>query len=278
MERDELCSCREPFSACGFWGEVGRRAFGGWTAADAERVRVLGRRVGRQRDVPLLAVPRLPAGLAQAAEEYSSYFRRVYAAAHALTGGLVLDSSKHPSLAFALARDGLLDLRVLHIVRDSRGVAFSNRRWVRRPEVPGETSYMPRPGAGGSALTWLAHNAMFEGLAKQGVPLLRLRYEDLLRDPAGSLAGVREFAGLGPAGEAAPRPRDDRAARTVHSVAGNPLRFSETPLRLRVDDAWRREMPPSERRLVWALTAPLALAYGYRSAAGEEPAPAGSLR
>ena len=30
---DELCGCGEPFSRCGFWTEVGRRAFGGWRAS-----------------------------------------------------------------------------------------------------------------------------------------------------------------------------------------------------------------------------------------------------
>jgi hypothetical protein len=41
------------------------------------------------------------------------------------------------------------------------------------------------------------------------------------------------------------------------------MRMSSGPVALRRDDAWRTGLSPWDRRLTMALTAPLALGYGY---------------
>ena len=48
-----------------------------------------------------------------------------------------------------------------------------------------------------------------------------------------------------------------------HTAEGNPMRFVSGELELRADDAWRRQMPSRDRRVVTALTLPLLAAYGY---------------
>ena len=48
-----------------------------------------------------------------------------------------------------------------------------------------------------------------------------------------------------------------------HTVDGNPMRMSNGPVALRRDDAWRTGLSRTDRRLTIALTAPLALTYGY---------------
>ncbi len=34
VEENMACSCGKAFRSCGFWGEVGERAFGGWQTID----------------------------------------------------------------------------------------------------------------------------------------------------------------------------------------------------------------------------------------------------
>jgi hypothetical protein len=46
-------------------------------------------------------------------------------------------------------------------------------------------------------------------------------------------------------------------------VAGNPMRFHQGALTLRLDDAWKHEMPPGRRASVTVLTWPLLRQYGY---------------
>jgi hypothetical protein len=121
---------------------------------------------------------------------------------------------------------------------------------------------MTRYAPGRAALLWNAHNAAFGLLRRIGIPVYRLRYEELLADPVRVTRELAEFAGLD-AG-----PLDYFGDGTVrlgasHSAAGNPMRFATGDLPLRQDDAWRAALPPRQRRLVGLLTAPLLTAYGY---------------
>jgi hypothetical protein len=48
-----------------------------------------------------------------------------------------------------------------------------------------------------------------------------------------------------------------------HTVAGNPMRFHQGPLALRLDEAWKSKLPERDQRIVAAVTTPLRLRYGY---------------
>jgi UDP-N-acetylglucosamine transferase subunit ALG13 len=261
---DERCGCGEPFSACEVWRRVGKSAYGGWDAVDASAVEALRASVDRLRLVPRLLAPGTSPSFRRRVDSLVRVLDRFYAAAQEVSGASVLvDSSKHASYAFVL-RHVAVDLRVVHVVRDSRGVAHSWSKRVLKPEAVGEEAYMPTYSAAESSLWWALNNVLFDVLARVGVPVLRLRYEDLLHDPRGSVRRIVEFAGLDPEDEALAH-LGDRSVELVtdHTVAGNPMRFTTGRLELRVDEAWRAALPPRHRRTVTALTAPLLLRYGY---------------
>ena len=99
---DERCGCGA-VSSCPFWPKVGRAAFGGWDQVDVDRVTRLRAQVDRGRFLPLLACPPLRRRLQPALDEYVAYYRRTYAAIAQVSGSpVVIDSSKHASLAFCL--------------------------------------------------------------------------------------------------------------------------------------------------------------------------------
>lgn len=262
---DERCGCGEQFSGCPFWTEVGARAFGGWTPELALRMEELRPRLDRTRFIPRLLAPGLLARThcAELAEYTDTYLRLYRAIADVAGGAVVIDSSKHSSLAFVLRREPALDLRVVHVVRDSRGVAYSWTKEVRRPEA-GDESLMTRYSPTRSAALWVGHNLFFGLLARLGTRTRRLRYEDFVARPEAALRELAAFADI-------PLPAAgleflDHATVTLspsHTVAGNPMRFRTGPLQLRRDDAWRTELPSGDRRLVSALTAPLLAWYGY---------------
>jgi Sulfotransferase family len=266
---DETCGCGEPFSRCPFWTEVGRRAFGGWDPALARRMEELRPRVDRTRFIPRLLVPRLLGRQERDLREYVQTFLRMYRAILDTSGcSVVIDSSKHSSLAFCLRTEPGLDLRVVHVVRDSRGVAYSWTKEVQRPEAVGE-ALMTRYSPTRSSALWIGHNLFFGLLARLGTPSRLLRYEDFVTDPRAVLGELAGFAGL---------PLDDSALGFLHgstatltpshTVAGNPMRFRTGPTTLRRDDDWRRLLPRGRRWLVSALTGPLLARYGYLRRSG----------
>jgi hypothetical protein len=258
---DERCGCGARFSACTFWKRVGERAFGGWSSVDVARVHALRDAVERTRHIPRLATASEPPSDVR---EYADFYAKVYAAAAEVAGArVVVDSSKHSALAHVLRCAEDVDLRVVHVVRDARGVAYSWTKTVARPETDG-TDEMTRYSPGRSAMLWNAHNAAFGLLARRGVPVRRVQYEQFLADPRTALRELAQYAQI-PIAESDLRFLGESHAdlSVGHSAAGNPMRFTVGRLQLRRDDAWVNALPSGQRRLVGAVCAPMLRAYGY---------------
>lgn len=260
LRDDERCGCGLPFSACPRWQAVGRHAFGGWQELDPQEAVALRWSVDRQRHLPRMLAPR--GDYAAALSRYVERLSRVYHGVALASGAhTVVDSSKHVSTAYLLRHVPDIDLRLLHLVRDSRGVAYSWTRTVERPERDG--SFMPRYRPEHVAAKWLGHNAALHGLEHLGVAVTRMTYEDFVARPRPELERVAAAVGLDPESVAAVV--QDRTVQlgTDHTVAGNPMRFRTGATTLRVDSAWRRELNRRDQRLVRATTWPLLRAYGY---------------
>jgi hypothetical protein len=261
LRDNQRCGCGQTFHDCSFWRDVGDAAFGGWDRVNAEDAIRLKAAVDRNRFVPRLLAPRMSAAHRSELLEYTGLYASVYRAALQVTGAeVVLDSSKHVSLASCLRHDPGLDLRLVHAVRDSRGTTYSWSKQVARPEITDRVEYMPRYPARTAASLWLAHNAMFEALAATGVPRLLVRYEDFMTDPAGTLRQVAGHLGVVDSPVVV---EDTVVLQPQHTVAGNPMRFQTGPVRLRLDEVWREQLAPRDQLLASAVTAPLMLRYGY---------------
>ena len=100
---DEPCGCGEAFSRCPYWQAVGERAFGGWDTVDVAAVEDAQSQAMRLRRIAGLTRGRR--SVISAAELIADHHRRIYDAASAVAGAsVVVDSSKHPALAYVLGR------------------------------------------------------------------------------------------------------------------------------------------------------------------------------
>jgi hypothetical protein len=174
---------------------------------------------------------------------------------------IIIDSSKDPVYAALLLTVPEVDVKLIHLVRDARGVAFSQRRLKTKPEIHWTTRLRRQRSVLGTAIRWDASALMWRMLAKRGGAML-LRYEDLARRPtetmedlAGSLRGEMPH-GLEVF-------RDGVRLGVAHSVSGASVRFHHGDLQVTLDDEWNRAMLPRERRMVTALTWPGLLRFGY---------------
>ncbi|MCP3855855.1 MAG: sulfotransferase [Actinomycetia bacterium] len=262
LRNNNRCGTGEPFSDSEFWCQVGEKAFGGWDQVDVDRMAAMKAAVDRNRFVPQLLTPWSSPGFARDIAAYGEAMAAIYRAVLAVSGAsVVVDSSKHISTAAFLRRVPAIDLRVLHLVRDSRGVAFSWTKQVKMTEVVAGDEEMERLHPVHSAWRWDCWNSLFTLLGRLGVPSSRLRYEDLISDPAGAVEKVLDLAGL--EGNCLVVTDDGVKVDPIPSLGGNPSRFRTGTVTVRVDDAWRRELPGASRVFVTALTAPLLAAYGY---------------
>ena len=264
LVRNAPCACGETFHSCSFWQAVGERAYGGWESIDPEHVKQLQRTVDVTAAIPKLVRKPRSAAFASSLDEYLDLLTRLYRAVVAVSGcRIVVDSSKRPSMAYALRRASEIDLRVAHVVRDPRGVAYSFSKTVSVDRGVGVPKEMPRTVPRKVARRWVTVNLSIAGLSRLGVPLERLRYEDLVAQPQRELSRVLDL-------EKRALPADwnfvENGAVNIprtHAVAAGRVSRESGSMPLRRDDAWRGAMPDRDRKLVSALTAPLRLWYGY---------------
>jgi hypothetical protein len=262
-----LCGCGLPVRECPVWSRVLAEA---GQLDDPERVDGIVsmlQRTGRIRNLPAVlagsVAARLDPAEAHALAPAREALGDLYAAIASVTGcRVIVDSSKLPAYANVLAATPGIDLRVVHLIRDPRGAAYS---WSSKKTLADGAArgHMEQIGPAKSAVLWDVWN-MAGGVLFKGGPdrYLRLRYEDFVADPQASIRKILAMVGM----EDAELPFiNEHEARTSanHSVAGNPDRLRRGVITLRSDDRWRSGMAPRNRRLVSTLTSPLLLRYGY---------------
>jgi hypothetical protein len=265
LVENRLCGCGEPFRECPFWRSVGEEAFGGWDALDANDMVALDRSVNRHRYLPLLVAPRLSRSFQKRLERYVEILGRLYAAIDRVSGGAcIVDSTKDPPFAFLLRRVPTLDLRIVHLVRDSRGVAFSWTKKVRRPEDGDVPRFMHTYHPVDMGCRWVVYNACFHLLGRLGVPGLMMRYEEVVASPRREIERATALVGE----KIGDNSLDFLNGRQVelgvhHTISGNPMRFQRGAIELALDEEWRSRLSPVHRRMVSVFTFPLLLRYGY---------------
>lgn len=262
---NQECGCGTPLRECEFWTSVGQEAFGSWDAIDPQEVVDLQRRVQRERYLPLIAYPRLRSGFDRDVRAYAGYMAKLYEGILAAANAeIVIDAMKELPYVYLQRQVPGIDLRILHLVRDSRGVAYSWTKHVTRGVSVGQPDVLRRPPAT-SARRWVGVNTMFHLLSRLGVPTLFMKYESLVGSPRRRLAEILEFVQVDVGEADLSFIRDDGTVElgATHTVEGSRTRFNTGAVPLRIDDEWRTRMSPRDRRLVTGITLPLLWRYGY---------------
>lgn len=252
------CGCGETIPACAVWGPVVAEI----PADQQEEAWTLHRRLARFRSLPAHL---LGGGVRrrEALARYRTILSRVYRARARATGATVLvDTSTYPAFGAVLAGAPGLDVRLLQLVRDPRGCAFSWQRRKQRPEVDEPGAEMPRLGPGYVALEWMVSHLGSEWLAGQVEHATRRRYEDFAEAPVEALLAIGDLMDE-PVDAAAVLAQAAQGLGSNHTVSGNPLRFLRSGVEVRLDREWESALPWWPRILVTGMTLPLLARYGY---------------
>ena len=196
-------------------------------------------------------------------EYYRDLLSALYQAVGRISGAeFVIDSSKWPTYLRVFHEMAGISVFVIHLVSDSRAVAFS---WQRRKFDPARRKHMKIHHPFTAARMWLVLNlAVHRMIRYYSFPYFRLRYEDLMRNPVSMYEKFTNFLqGLG-------RPHISGTGECIsltnsfHLVGGNPMKMEVgQQLPLRLDEEWREKMSWRDRWLVTFVTWPLLFRYGY---------------
>lgn len=198
-DREERCSCGESLARCPFWSHVFDEALGPDALHRLDSLESI-----RERVEGWTAFWRLihPGRLKQVGKSYIQFTGSLVHAIFRITGNAyLLDSTKgsYPFAWRALALQRLcgLDVRVIHLVRDGRGVMASKIKGDNRAMRRGRLSR--NRAAGFRALFgWLSANAFsfITGLWLPSGHYLLVRYEEMIRHPERELRRIGLFLGL----------------------------------------------------------------------------------
>ncbi len=258
-----MCSCGKRIRACEFWQAVteGMNARGfPFEMADfrtefqlggpawLQKMRLISLRnqqLDALRETFLLTLPGEREQVAALAARNTAFVETVLE----LTGKCIfVDSSKDHYRARALKRFSPYPVRVIHLVRDPRGVAASRlRRGV-------------RIDASQAARQWVRLHTRLENFLDTRSPqnYFLVRYEDLCRDPRTVLRQLYAFCGANPEFESA-----DLQA-TEHHIVGNAMRL-ENLSAIKLDERWRELLSSEQQREIWRIAGRLGAQYGYRA-------------
>lgn len=251
---DEYCACGERVRSCSFWRPVVEQWQAGQASHFIEDYRQAQWKVGT-----VFSHRRWFGG--RDLDAFSRHTARLIKLIADRAGTpVIVDSSKWPGRAMALAKIKGIDLHVVHLVRDVRGVAWSLSKAYEADAAKGlQRVIVPKPLLY-SAARWAYVNLAAEWLCRKVGPSkhLRIRYEDVAADPVGSLERIASLAGV------ALDPQDFEAGafNPAHQVAGNRLRMQKA-IRVKSDDSWQREMPSRKRKLLTRACGILLARYGY---------------
>lgn len=259
------CGCGVPFRECPTWRAVFDAAFGGMDGVDPERFVAFREGMTQTKHLPGMLLGRYRNDLRGGAAEYVDALERLYVAIREVTGcDVIVDASKWPMYAYMLDRTPSIRLAVVHLVRDPRAVAHS---WTRKKRYE-KDRVLPQQAAWRSTAYWVVWNPAIRRL--WGGPeraYLHVPYERFVAEPREATRAMVALTGR----EVPTLPfSDDRTAilGPTHAVAGNIARLTRGPVEIRMDDAWRTEMPWTKRNAVTAMALPLLHRYGYGIAAG----------
>jgi hypothetical protein len=262
---DELCSCGTHFSSCRFWRAVGDGSFSSLRPAETDAIASYLRGILPARAIWRFFIPWTRRAIIRSAPaDFFDVTERFYRRMGDVSGQrAIVDSSKLASFLILLAHIPSMDVRVVHLVRDPRAVMHS---WLRPPVAdPEGRALMPRFGVVKSAVLWLAMNAAVEWTARRmRLPYMRVRYEDLVREPASIVTDVqsditRQDLAIMRATHGGQNAVD---LDSGHIVSGNPMRFRHGRVAIVEDDAWKA-CPRGRRAITAVITLPLRWHYGY---------------
>jgi hypothetical protein len=259
-----LCGCGVPFKECETWKAILDKAFEG--KINAHEMMHAFKSGIRIRHTPLLLIPQGRAILmSHLPQHYLSSLRNLYQAIQEVTKSrVIIDSSKLPSYGYTLAMMSNLEVYVIHLIRDSRAVAFS---WSRKKLDPGQGRFMSEMGLMKSSLLWLILNIGAETLRyHEKLKYMKIRYEDFIKSPRTIITNIVRFIDEMPFIDEHKMPFIDEHTirmRFNHTVSGNPSRFQHGTVKLKADIEWIRSMPKHDRVFVTFMTWPLLLRYKY---------------
>jgi hypothetical protein len=248
----DKCSCGQLVRDCTFWREV-RHKWEKETNTGIDALVQLESKIDLNRRLPLTLMRQFRQSSSFAI--YRDYTLTLFNAIEQVSGcNIIVDTSKRASRALALSMIDDIDFRLIHLIRDARGVAYSSGKPQRSKLVPWWYS----------AIRWNLINMVFDYVRKQigEEQGMLMWYEQLISKPQETLIRLSKVIDVDMQGLAMSIVNNEGLVAN-HIAGGNRFLQSQTPFMLKSDIHWPEDLPSRIQRGVWMMTRYGMLRYGY---------------
>ncbi len=239
------CSCGSPARECEVWGAAMDSALPGLDASYANRLEELGWRLTRNRNTASLALSRTSTDLKEYLAAIKPVLENVAVNAKATT---LIDTSKSGSSLLLMSLLAPARFDVVHLVRDVRGVAWSQKQnmgeiW----KAAGDSLPPPTRSFARTAAEWFVGNLALSYAGHRVGQYVGVSYEALLRSPQAHLDAICALCGLDSSTLDWESDPVAIVLRGQHIINGNIARLGARRRVLKLDDRWRKDMPQHAR-------------------------------
>ncbi len=261
-QKNEYCSCRNKIQSCPFWSEVMKL----WLSDVGQNGLSEYARLQSQETI-FQPLPEIQFQFGSKKDSWNTYLSMtdsLLAAIKKISGkNYISDSSKLPGRALAMFGHMDSQSRIIHLIRDGRGVAWSLRKAYAKDVRQGIERSMSGKSVLRTGLSWMATNLASERVCQRAGKgrEIRLRYEDLVTSPEASLQSIGNSLNLSFDG-VIERIKQGDALDPGHVVAGNRLRMSNQ-IKLTPDTGWKTALPSGDIRAFQLMCGWLQRRYGY---------------
>ena len=261
---NRYCSCGKRTYSCPFWSQVRQtwiERVGKEGAAEYAKLQEV---FHSYRTLPRMLIEKYRPS--PQFREYASLNRALFDAIREVSGKpVVLDSSKNRVRALAFSMTPGIDLHLVHLVRDARGVAASQKKSFQKNERAGISREHKAQSVWSSSILWVAANLLSEFVCSQldQSKTVRVRYEDFISAPKYVLDSIGRLVHLDLT-EVTEAISAGEAMQVGHNVGGNHLRMKDN---VRMEPAvgrWKGALSAREQEVIWLLTGWLMKRYGYK--------------
>ncbi len=258
FKENQLCGCNKSFKECDVWQQVIKNAFNNPLIIyeNIDEIIKLQYSVDRIRYIPFLRYEKFSDNLKIFCEEY--IYPLYSSILKATDKKIIVDSSKLPSYLYILSKCDFIDLYVIHMIRDSRAVAYSQSKKKLRPEIIDRREYMPRYSPIKSSIDWIVFNLLISKIKNHigQNRYIQVRYEDMAKNPEKTLKDV--LSSLNTKDNLSFFIKNNKAnLKPNHTVSGNPMRFKTGIIDIKLDDEWKERLTWMNRLIVSLITYPL---------------------
>src|SRR5680860_1275253 len=178
---EEYCACGNIVKSCPFWSEVISKV--GWSEKDFKEYKGYKYEFDAPKKGYIFKIndyTRRPDF-----NDFISKSNEIFSAISEVSDNRILfDSSKSPQRAFNLSKSNLLDVKIIHLMRDPRGVVWSYKKSFKKDLKAGLQRDMKGTSLLKSVYSWLAINSRaFSTVKSANVPTLSVNYENFCANP-----------------------------------------------------------------------------------------------